>query len=147
MAAGARSTHFPYIFTRHAPTILAFWPKGQTVHFSTVRFENISILKTIHLTSDFLSRSQSSSSPGARPRISMKSLSRKDGSNQKLRDPRPRRILDTDQLRDVQCRFLSMAKAVLELPRRHKVSMKKKKKKKRVRIIGIGETFKLEILG
>jgi hypothetical protein len=56
----------------------------------------------------------------------MKRSDPKEDCNQKLRDPRPRRILDTNRLRDVQCRSLSMAPGVLDLPSRHKVSMKKK---------------------
>ena len=47
-------------------------------------------------------------------------------SHQKLRDQGPRRILEHNRRRAVQCRALALVNGLLELRHRHKVSMRRK---------------------
>ena len=49
--------------------------------------------------------------------------------HQKFRDQGPRRILEYDCLRAVQCRALILVSGVLDLRYRHKVSMKERREK------------------
>ena len=51
--------------------------------------------------------------------------------HQKFRDQGPRRILEYDCLRAVQCRALILVSGVLDLRYRHKVSMREEGKKEK----------------
>ena len=65
----------------------------------------------------------------------LNTMKRPEGCNQKFRDPRPRRILASARVPDVQWSSRVRAKDILEHPRHHKVSMKKKGR-------GLGERSK-----
>ncbi len=61
--------------------------------------------------------------------ITMKRTSLEAVDHQKFRDRGPRRILELDHLRDVQCRVFQLINDLIEHRNRHKVSMKRKRKK------------------